>query len=106
MVPPGNWCEIFKMVAACAVPVPNLRIAGAASADAMTCRRVIMDVSLMLFLYWECGRCRCGMLARQTTYFLSSDSLRRCRGVHLLLHCTRIGFGCLHRTNMFCPSEP
>src|SRR4051812_30782759 len=75
MVPPGNWCEIFKVVAACAVPVPKRRIAGAASADAMTCRRVIMGVLPGTFSCSEFGRSRCGMLARQGATFLSSDSL-------------------------------
>src|SRR3978361_604032 len=52
MVPPGNWCEIFKVVAACAVPVPKRRMVGAASAEAMTWRGGVMGVSPMLFFLW------------------------------------------------------
>jgi hypothetical protein len=48
MVPPGNWCEIFSVVAAWAVPVPKRRTAGAASADAMTWRRVSMVFPLQI----------------------------------------------------------
>src|SRR6478736_1105310 len=48
MVPPGNWCEIFSVVAAWAVPVPKRSTAGAAIADAMTWRRVSMVYPLLI----------------------------------------------------------
>jgi hypothetical protein len=48
-VPPGNWWEIFSVVAAWAVPVPKRRIAGAAIADARTWRRFSMEISLSIF---------------------------------------------------------
>src|SRR3954468_10522365 len=48
MVPPGNWCEIFRVVAAWAVPMPKRRMVGAASADAMIWRRVSMVYPLLI----------------------------------------------------------
>ena len=40
----GNWCDIFSAVAACTVPIPKRRIAGAASAVMRAWRRVSIEV--------------------------------------------------------------
>src|SRR5215216_5882821 len=78
MVPPGNWCEIFSVVAAWAVPVPKRRAAGAASADAMTWRRVSM-VYPPAIGYWVGDRDRPGpIFAGLRSELLWSDRSRRC----------------------------
>src|SRR5947209_18674489 len=53
MVPPGNWCEIFSVVAACAVPMPKRRMEGAATAVAIKWRRVNMEHLLERLLFYE-----------------------------------------------------
>src|SRR3954462_9768569 len=84
MVPPGNWCEIFSVVAAWAVPVPKRRIAGAATADAMRWRRVSMVYPLLVIVDRQSDRLQ-PMFAGLRGYFrptvrdcvIGRDGMRR-----------------------------